>query len=457
MSIGHGLVAGAMAVALGMAGISSAEEARSLTLAQSIRIALENSPAHQSSVYAVRAAEAKRKEARSAFLPKLSLSSSYTRLNEPPSIEMDIPPEFAGFLGGDLKMALGSQHIYDAAVMAQQPLFTGFRITRAHQMARLGEKTARTQEEASRQDLILDVKTAYWRVLMAQEMLKVSDSAMGQIQAHLSDLNNMFDAGLVARNDVLKAEVQQSNVALMEIQAKNAVRMAQIAFLNVLGLPLDEAVCLQDSLAYAPTALDLDQATRTALATRPELVGMRHTLQVAEHSVRLAQAGYCPTLAAFYNYDWKSDQSDAPFKAPEAGGSWEDNWGKTWTIGLTLSLNLWDWGQTHYQVAQARAGYAQVQLALDQLTNGAKLEVTQHYLALGEAREKIALGRKTVEQAQENLRVAQEKFRADMVTNTDLLDAQAALTQAKVGYLQALTENLVAAARLQRAMGTLSD
>ena len=100
---------------------------------------------------------------------------------------------------------------------------------------------------------------------------------------------------------------------------------------------------------------------------------------------------------------------------------------------------------------------AQTQQALNQLTNAVRLEVTQHYLALKEAEEMIAVGQKTVEQAQENLRVAEEKYEVDMATNTDLLDAQAMLTQAKMAHVRALADHQIAQARLQRAMGTLSQ
>ena len=428
-----------------------ASDARLLTLNESIRIALENSPAYQSAAHQLRGAQARQKEARTGFFPRFGLESSYTRLNRPPYI--DVP---ADFIGTPLEITIGSEHIYDAKLTAQQPIFTGFRIARAYQMAALGGKAAAAQLEASRQALVLDVNASYYGVLMAQEMLKVADSAVTQIEAHLSDVRNMYNAGLVARNDVLKAEVQQSNVALMQIQARNAVRMARIAFLNVLGLPLDEEVQLEDNLVYVPTDMDLDTAVQTALDTRPELRSTECAVDISRNAVRVAQAGWYPTLAGYYTYEYKSDQVDNPFKAPEPDARWQDNWEETWVAGLVLSFNLWDWGQTHYQAAQAKAEYAQALNGLTQLTNAVRLEVTQSYFALKEAEEKIAAGRKAVEQAEENLRVAEEKFDAEIVTNTDLLDAQTALTQARVGYVQALTDHLIAHARLKRSMGTLS-
>jgi outer membrane protein TolC len=130
-----------------------------------------------------------------------------------------------------------------------------------------------------------------------------------------------------------------------------------------------------------------------------------------------------------------------------------DQFKDTWDVGVTASWDLWNWGATIHQTDQAQSQLAQAQDAYDQLQDGVTLEVTQNYLNVHQASERIGVSATAVQQAQENYRVVNEKYKSGLALNTDLLDAEVSLLQAKTNYTQSLVDYELALARLSKAVG----
>lgn len=125
----------------------------------------------------------------------------------------------------------------------------------------------------------------------------------------------------------------------------------------------------------------------------------------------------------------------------------------SWDVGVTMQFDLWNWGQTGYESDQAQAAMAQNQTLLDQLKENVTLEVRRQLLAWRRAQEKVEVTRLGVDQAEENLRTFDDKFRSGAATSTDLLDANVSLLQARTNLTGALVEQELALARLRRAAG----
>ncbi|OPX25402.1 MAG: hypothetical protein B1H02_01600 [Candidatus Latescibacteria bacterium 4484_107] len=425
-----------------------AQSTMELTLEESVRIALKKSKALAMAQEKVRESEARIGEARAGFLPQIGSKASYTRLDVAPYMSMTnfaIPGMPAGTMPDKIEM--GDDDIYNAAVSAQQPLFTGGKILNGYRMAEYGAEAERFNYRRSEADVVLHVEEAYYGVLKAQEFKKVSDQAVAQMEAHVRDLENMYRVGMIAENDLLKAKVQRSNVKLMRIQATNAVRMARTAFCNVLGIPLDTEVVLKAKLEYEPSPpVALEEAIQKALKQRPEVKAMEYTLKIGEKAVSISKAGWLPNVALIGNYNYKRPNREN-----------EEKWYGSWDVTVAAQMNVFDWGATHYQTAQAKHRLRQMEEGFGQLRDGITLEVTQSVLALQEAREKVAATQENVAQAEENYRVTNEKFKQGMATNTDLLDANTMWTQARMECVQALADHYVAEAKLEKAMGVLQS
>jgi outer membrane protein TolC len=297
-----------------------------------------------------------------------------------------------------------------------------------------------------RAELIYSIKNAYWSLFKAIEFKKVIDENVSQVKAHLKDVQNFFAQGMMTNNEMLKVQVQLSNTQLLHIHAKNAVRLATVVLNNLIGLPLDTEIQLKSGIDHQPKEFaDLALLLQKALENRPEVKAMEYRVKANEAGVTLARSGQLPQVFLTGNYAYARPN---PRLLPA-----QDRFKSTWDVGISVSLDVWNWRTTVHQTNQARAQLSQAQDALGQLKDGMRLEVTQNYLNLLEAKERIAVAEQGIRQAEENHRVTDEKFKAGVALNSDLLDAEIALLQAKTNYTQTLVDYELAQAGLQKAIG----
>jgi len=403
-----------------------------LTLEESVRIALERNQDVLIAQQRVIESERALAEARAAFFPAFEAMATYRRIDEPPSFEV---PMFG-------EVSFLPTESYQAGFVGQQPLFTGGRLTNTYLMAREGVRLSAEQREAVRNDLVFRVKQAYYSILVAQKFAEVAEQSLRLLDAHLRDIERFMETGLVARVDLLRTEVQRADAEQRFNSARNAVDLAKSAFNNLLDRPLEVPVTVKDVLEYEPRVITLEEATAVALEQRPELRALEAALVIAERGVSLSRAEYLPTVAAQGMYDWeKGTQLEIL----------DEGW--HWTVGVSGSMNLWDWGGRRARVMQARAKMEQAKLNLEKLQNAVALEVRQAFLKMDEAEKNVAVSQKAVVSAQESYRTTKERYREGVGTNTDVLEAETALASAEANRYQALFDYDVAVARLDKAMG----
>ena len=328
----------------------------------------------------------------------------------------------------------------------QQPVFTGFRLQRSVDIADLTVQATQKEYDRDKSDLTFNVKTAYWNLAKSLELLKVVNENVEQVKAHLKDVQSWQGQGLMTNNEVLKVQVQLSDVQLRQIDARNNVQLARIALNNVIGLPLDTNIQLTTDIVHEHRVFsDLNSLIRQAQERRAEVKSMQYRVQASDAAVSLAQSSWWPQLYLVGNYmTARPNQRIFPT---------QDVFKDTWDVGISVSLDLWNWGTTVRQTDQARAQLEQVKDGLGQLQDAVALEVTRDYLNLGRALERISVAENGVKQAEENYRVTSGKFKQGLALNTDLLDAEVALLQAKTNYTQAITDYEMAEASLERSSG----
>lgn len=430
-----------------------AQEKVTLTVGESIEIGLKNSKFLHSSQMKVQAADAKASETHASLMPALKVGGAYTRLSDVPPFTQTIPAGTFGPQQAPINITLSPVVLnnYNLRLSVQQPLFTGFRLQSSSSIAGLSAQATGEDLKRDEAELIYSIKNSYWNLFKAIEFRKVIDENVAQVNAHLDDVQNLMKQGMATTNEVLRVQVQLSNAELLHIDAKNNVQLSTIALNNVMGQPLETQVqpgSMPDTL-NGPQAQsspdDLNTLVQRATENRPELKSMQYRVEAGEDGVKLAKSGWYPQIYLTGNYYYsRPNQRILPT---------EDRFSDTWDIGVTASLDLWNWGTTMHQTQQAQAQLAQAQDALGQLRDGITLEVTQNYLTLHQSRERIGVSQQTVKQAEENYRVTNEKFRLGVALNSDLLDAEASLLQAKWNYIQSLVDYELAQARLQKSIG----
>ena len=431
-----------------LAGSSPGLASDVLTLEESVDIALEQSLAVLSADEEIRAKEFEERSAKAEFYPKLSTSYTYTRLDSDTVNDAKTTTYFYNPLTGThlpREVSPLDRNNYQWNVTATQPLFTGWRLTMSRDLASIGVDTAKIQKETAVQDLVLDVKAAYFAILKTEKLQNVATRAVEQLEGHLAVAQAFYDEGITAKNELLQTEVQMAQARQDLITAINGVALAKSLFNKLLRRGLNKEVQIKDILDYRPVQLDFDEALKKAELNRPEIQEVLFNVLSAEKGVVLSKSDYYPTASLIANYQRETDdillESDP--------GQDADNW----TITLQGEWTFWEWGKKRHDVAAAMARLAKARYLLNEIKDNIQLELKEAYLSLREAEKNIQVAKKAVVQAEENYRMNEERYKQQVATSTDVLDAQTLLTQAQTNHFNALSDYNISWARLERAMG----
>src|SRR3972149_2985978 len=425
-----------LAIVLFTSGLSFSQDTKKLTLDESIKIGLEKSNVLHSSKMNVNYAESKSNEVNTFRLPNLSFSASYTRLSEVDPFSVTTP--FGKF---DISPSILNN--YSMKVSLQQPLFTGFKLESNSKMAEYNYLAAKQDHTRDEKELIYNIKNSYWGLFKANQIKKVVEENVSQVQAHLTDVQNLFKVGLATKNDVLKVQVQLGEAQLRFIDAKNAVKLASINLANVIGISLDTEIETSEEVEeQALNEKNLSDLINKAYDSRAELKSINYRVQASESGITAAKSDWFPQLYLTGNYYYsRPKQRILPA---------EDKFDGTWDVTVSLSLNLWNWGATIDKTEAAEAQFQQAQDSYKIIKDMITLEVTRNYLDINKSNEKISVAKQSVGQAEENYRVTDEKFKNGLALNSDLLDAEVALLQAKTNYIQSVVDYDLAVAQLKK-------
>ena len=259
--------------------------------------------------------------------------------------------------------------------------------------------------------------------------MQVSEEAVAVSEKLYNNIKIQYEVGLSSQFDLLRSEVQLANLKPQLIKARNNLSIMELNLKTILGLDLAKEIDIMGELIFKSFEPDLESCLGKALQNRPEIKQMEFQKLIAREGLKIARASRLPTVSISGQFNYWADAFN--FK--------KDNWQDYYTINLMLNIPIFNG-----IVTSARLGLKEM----------LKFEVRQSVLLLQEARESLISQEKNVEQAQESLRIAELNFAEGLVTMLDINQTQAALTQAKSNYSQALYDYVLALAELDRAMGT---
>jgi len=365
-------------------------------------------------------ARAKYQQARDRRLPTARISASYTRLSD------NIDPFSVQLPGGGSK-TLNPQvlNVYTPTLSISQILYAGGQIRYAERSMALLEEAARLDYEHDRSGVIYNTISAWYNLFTLQQTQQLVRENIGQVRQHLTEIGNYEKNGLALKNDVLKIELQLSDLEHTLIETNSALDIASFNMNIMLGDPANTRYLLAEKdIITNPMLKPLDEYLDEALTHRADLKSVNKKMGAAILGVRSAAAGYRPTLTAGSNYYYHNPNSrvfplDDRFKA-------------TWDMGLTLSWNIHSLYTTNHRVAESKAIFSQTLSSKQLLADGIKMEVNSGYLSYIKQREKIAVSVKAVNQAEENYRIVHNRFENNTVLISDLTDASTQLLQTKI-------------------------
>ena len=413
---------------------SADQRPATMSLEDSVEEAVRNNWLLKARQEAVARAKHVEKQAKADFYPKFGTSYSYNRRNRVRTVPF-----------GPAELPIGSRDNYSWNVTVTQPVFTGFALTAAHELSRLGVDTGLLEYEIEMLDVVLFVKEAYFAVLEADKGVEVARSAVESLESNVKVARDFYKVGIIPVNDVLRAEVELALARQNLVSALNGASMARSSFNTVLSRPIRTPVSLVDILVYYPADGDFEDFVDRALAQRPEMKRINTAIAGAEQEIVLARSTYYPEVSLTYRYLREGEEANVSGSPFHDSSSWDVTAGLTWTF--------WEWGRKRNSVAEKTRLREELLFNRQSIGDSVRLDVKSAVLSLDEAEKNIPTTHKAVEQAEENLRVNEERYRAQVSTITEVLDAQTLLTRARVDYYRSLYGHNVALARLLRAMG----
>jgi outer membrane protein len=418
-----------------------------LTLEESIKIILERNLQLHSAIVGIQGSEFRRKEAITSFLPLWTGQYGYTRYNSPLTLgattgTITIPG--TGFIIPS-SIPVTSRDVYNFNTTVSQPLFTGGANLANYYLARIGVDLSKVSVETTKLDLVLEARKGYFNILGAEKFLIVAEQQVKQFEAQLAVTNAFFDVGIVPKNDVLQAEVQLANARQGLVTAANNVATAKALYNNLLRREIDTPLEVVDILGYQPFPIGFEASLEEALRQRPEIKAAQLGIDQTKEAVKIARSGFFPIISLAGNYSRTSEEAT----------TYGDIRTERWTVQALATFTLWDWGNTAFKVGENKVKVTQAEDLKTQLIESIVLEVKNDYLNMLVAEKNIKVVEKAIEQAEENLRMNEERYKYQVATQTDVLNAVTLLTQTRTNYYGALSNFNIAKAQLERSMGRM--
>ena len=419
--------------------VSNADDsAENFSLKDTIEMALDANLNLKQSREEVRAAEENRKSSITQFFPTLSASYDYVHRNR------EQFQELTGLVGEDFVVRPDDQYTFVTSF--NQPIFKGFSLINQYKIADLGLDAAEFSEKVTRQDVILDAKNAYYSVLRTEKLLGVANQRVTQIAAQKDVAENFYEVGMSPLNDLLEAQASLANARQDFIVAQNNLAIAKSQFNIILRRPVNAPVEIEDILDYSPFVYDFNYCLETARENRLEITVADLEVEIAQKEVNLAKKDYFPSVNLRGNYTRTGDDWDA-----KGGEGISD--AASWEVQAIAEWDFWQWGRTQFGVREKLHRFSQAQYRRSQILDNIELEVKTSFLRTKESEKNIITVEKAIEQAKENFRINQERFKEQVATTTEVLEAQTLLSNTLTNYFNALYQFKISKATLFRSMG----
>ena len=418
-----------------------------ISLKEAVRIALTGNQSIAASAASDDAAASRITQARSGWLPKVNYSESWARSDNPVFV-------FSSLLTqgqfGEQNFQIGPLNgpdflnNFQSLVTAEQPLYDGGKTKRAiHSAERAkditGEETRRTQ-----MDVIAAVVRSYSDAQLSAEQLKATSQAMQSAEADLERAQSRLSAGMATDVDVLSIRVHLAGVREEQIRRSADLDVARAALNDALGMPLDTAHNLTTAMdPLTLPGMTLANYEQEGVASRPEVREAKAAEEIAETDAAEAHGNFLPQV-----------NLHSAFEADRQ--NFYDRGGANWLVSIGLRWNLFNGMADKARVKEAQAALHHSKAEQERADSAIRLQVRRAWAELGAAQQRIESVRAAQAEAEESLRILQNRYAAGLSTVTDLLRVETSLLDTRTRYLAAVHDQRIAAAMLELAAGTLA-
>ena len=433
----------------GQAALSqTAAQPASLSLAQAVKIGLEKNPLHKAALADTRASDADVRVARSFLLPHLTFSELATRGNDPVYV-FGSKLKQQRFSAGDFALHQLNTPLpfgnFASRFGGTWTLFDSFASWRGVDRAKHMNEAADHQLDRTDQEIVFRVITSYYEVLLTARQLQVAEQAAKSAQSIVDRSQARYDTGLAVESDLLTAKVRLAVRQQELIRARNNVELARAQLNAAMGMPADSTFDVEEALAEGnlpvPVLHDLEAH---AIIRRPDLRRIASEEAAQHQSVAIAKSAFAPQVNAFAV--WEIDNPTLG-----AGGG-----GNSWLGGIEVRFDIFQGGAKRAELSRERALEEKAAAMKAAATDAVRLEIRRAYYEMDSARQQLEVARAAIAQAQDSLRINQDRYDSGLTTVTDLLAAEEAARRSQTDYWGAIYRFRTSYANLELASGTLT-
>jgi multidrug efflux pump subunit AcrB/outer membrane protein TolC len=431
---------------------SANTDAQTLSLDSCKNLALQNNHKIKESNYEVIQSQEQKKEAFTNYFPKVSASGVAMRSKDY-LIKGSIPQmNLPVYDGNPANLASSTLFAYVpnipinimdymnmASITAMQPIFAGGRIYNGNQLAKTGTDIYTEKQALTTTEVLVKTEELYWTVISLNEKAKTVKSYKKLLDTLHRDVAVAYKAGLVQRTDLLKVQLKMNEIEINKMKLNNGISLAKRALCQHIGVVYDSLLMLDNTkLASEQPLLKLTDPT-IAVGNRPEYKILEKAIKAEELQKKMAIGENLPQVAI------------------GVSGFYLDVMDNTTTNALafaTVSIPITDWWGGSHKIKQSRAKVESAKNKLAETSELLTLQITQANNELNENYFQISISQKSVEQAQENLKVTSDNYKAGVSSMSDLLEAQSAYQSALDSLTEARCNYQIKKARYMQAIGT---
>lgn len=435
---------------LGISSCVMADTIR-LTLDEAIDLGLLNSTTIKQKLLAVNAARAAVQSSKSSYYPSVSVGANYTHLfkvQKTPDITFDSTTIPGSYVASSDPVSLSAD--------LSQTVYTFGKLKNSVKIAEENLSLTELDFEEEKRHLTVEIKRAFYWVLLANEVLEVQKETMRYKEEALNVARKRFAAGLSPDYEVLTAESDVANFRPVVISAENQVKYAILAVMDLLGIKEEEGEFDIELIgALEPDYYDFikSELIDMALKNKYEIKEYRKNISLMELTAEITKSGKKPSIAGFVNYTLQSGY-DSQTGKPKYWG--EDSWEGNLTTGVSVQMPLsalFPWSKENADIVKDTLDIEKLKLGLSSKESDTRLDIVNILLRLEEERSKILAGEKGVELALKLFRSSSERYENGMISSMELQDSQLTLNSAKVGWLQSIYNYKLALFDLMDAVG----
>ncbi|MDX2154653.1 MAG: TolC family protein [Bryobacteraceae bacterium] len=418
-----------------------------LTIQEAARAALRRHPSTEAARLRSDAAGARVEQARAGWLPKINYTESWQRSNNPVFVFSSLLTQrqfgAANFEVGRLNRP-DFLNQFQSVLSVEQTVFDGRQVTGAVRSAELAKVMADEDKRAAEMNAIAAAARAYYGLQWAEANVAAARQARQSAEADLERAKAIFEAGRSTEADLLTVQVYLAASREQEIRRTREREVAEAALAEALGEGFGQKFVLQTPLT-APVAdgRAIEAFETRALSERPEVRQAALSIRVAESQGAMARGSLLPQVGVRAQFE--ADRQEFVNKG-----------GTNWFVGASLRWNLFNGYSDRARIAEASHALAAARKQEEQLRRAVGLDIRRAWAELQSARERIEVSSATIRQAEESLRITQDRYANGLSTVTDLLRSETALAEARTRRLGALYDARIAALALELAAGTLT-